>query len=316
VALIKVLYQNEGLKSIIEADTLLLSGNYRSLDDDEKKLIFPNDAPRQASVNGASWATSLIAAEQWFTKTSDLLKKYIEEHEPQTSHRASRRFLGSLGFLFSRWTFESTIKWLLWLGLLVAVQKILFPLLRWPFANQAQAWKTLLWYEGGVLALPALVALLTNTDKDTLWKQQSLAGKPILRLYTYIGAFMGFNIGYVMVFVMALIGYYLEIKAAPGWLVILGAAWPLVMGYSAARQAPFNHWRAYGNLRLADGGIPLLIAGMALGPIVGAFFYAYYSWLLEPLTGIALFAVSVGLLYAITTWQMRNNPNKKGERSR
>jgi len=78
VALIKVLYQNEGLQSVIEADTLLLSGNYRSLDDDEKSLIFPNDAPRQASVNEVSWATSLIAAEQWFTKTSDLLKKIYQ----------------------------------------------------------------------------------------------------------------------------------------------------------------------------------------------------------------------------------------------
>ena len=307
VALIKVLYQNGGMKSMIEADTFLLSSNYRPLDDDEKKCVFTNDAPRQGSAPGINLATALISAQQWLTNISDLMKEYIDEHEPQISHRGSRLFLGSLGFFFSQWSFRNAIRWLFWLGLLVAAQKTLFPLLHWPFTDQSQAWKSLVWYLGGVLTLPAVVALLTSTDRDTFWSQQNQAGKPILRLYTYTGAFMGFNIGYLMVFVVTLVGYYLGIKAAPAWLAILGAAWPLVVGYSAARQVPFNHWRAYGDLRLSDGAPVFLAAGIAFGPIIGFFLYTYHVWLLEPLTGIALFTLSAVLLYGITIWH-----NKRG----
>ena len=305
VALIKVLHRNEGLKSTTEADTLLLSGNYRPLDADEKMSIFSNAAPEQIPVSGVDWTTTLISAEQWVAQMGDLLKKYIDEYGPRTTHRGSRLFLGSLGFFFNQWSFEITLKLLLWLGLWVAVQKFVFSMLHWPFADQAQAWESVVCYMGGVLALPALAALLTNTNKDIFWQQQNLAGKPILRLYTYVGAFMGFNIGYGMVFGVALIGYYLGIKAAPPLLVILGAAWPLVLAYSAARQAPFNHWRAYGDLRLADGGLLLLTAGIALGPMLGVFFYAYHPLLLEPLTGIILFIVAVGLLYLLTAWQKK-----------
>jgi hypothetical protein len=243
VALIKVLYQSGGLKSTTEADTLLLSGNYRPLDEDEKMSIFPNDAPKRVPAGGAYWAATLISAEQWVSRAGDLLRRQVDEHEPDSSSRS--HFLGMLDIFFSQWSFERTLKLLAWLGLWVAEQRILFPMLYWPFADQAQAWKVMVWYIGGSFALPALVAVLTDTDKDTFWRQQSLAGRPILRLYTYVGAFMGFNIGYLMVFAVTLIGYYLGIAAAPQWLVNLGAAWPLVMDIAPPGSAPSTNGRVW-----------------------------------------------------------------------
>ena len=44
VALIRVLYKHGGIKTISEANGLLEAGNYRALNFDEKKLVFPEES--------------------------------------------------------------------------------------------------------------------------------------------------------------------------------------------------------------------------------------------------------------------------------
>jgi len=46
VGLLQVLHDGKGLQSIVEADALLLAGNYRPLDADEQRQVFPDEAFR------------------------------------------------------------------------------------------------------------------------------------------------------------------------------------------------------------------------------------------------------------------------------
>jgi hypothetical protein len=106
-----------------------------------------------------------------------------------------------------------------------------------------------------------------------------------------------------MVFAIALLFHYLGITRLPAWLNGLAAAWPLILGYAAARQVPFNLWRAYHGLRLKDGAI--FFTFVLFGPLFGVFFYNFYSLLLTPSTGITIILLTVGILAGLMTWQRR-----------
>ncbi len=301
VSLIKVLYALGGLHTRAEANELLLAGNYRPLDDKEAHLVFPGTTPPQEAQDyppaSSHWrAVLLLLIESIFQPDPAAASGGYPPHWTST-------LLSLFGNVSDRWTSERVLRAVFWIGVWLLTWGLTFPLLYWPFAGREQAWQATLMYIGGALVLPTFAGVLRVTREDKFWQQVGLANARILRFYTHLGATIGFHLGYVLVFTVALIGYYLGLGRLASWLSGLAAAWPVILAYAGARQAPVNQWRAFGALRLADGAVFSVF--VLFGPLWGLFFYAYYPLLLSPAIGITLILVDLGVLAALSAWQRR-----------
>ncbi|MEO5886556.1 MAG: hypothetical protein ABIQ77_02745 [Anaerolineales bacterium] len=159
-------------------------------------------------------------------------------------------------------------------------------------------------YMVGTLVIPLLIGLLVNTRDNEYWKEQCSANSKLVRLYTYQGAAIGFNVGYFFVFPLVLARYYLQLGSSI-WLEMAAVTLVLILGNMAARVVPHNLWRAYKRLTLADGGIFFVVA--LLGPMWGLFFLEYYSILLTPSSGIITILLALTVVVLISTRQARKN---------
>jgi hypothetical protein len=106
-----------------------------------------------------------------------------------------------------------------------------------------------------------------------------------------------------MVFTLALLLYYLGFTLNSSWLSGVMAVWPVLLGYISAREVPYNLWLAYGELKISTGAI--FFTTFFFGPFLGTFFYNFYSYLMQPLTGIIIILLAVGTLAALMEWQKR-----------
>jgi hypothetical protein len=101
------------------------------------------------------------------------------------------------------------------------------------------------------------------------------------------------------VLLATLIGFYLGLEPVPRWLELLIAGWPLLMSYAAARQVPFNLWRAFGTLSFSRADIGPTLAFVGLGPAWALFFAMISPWLLTvpigPIILVAAVALAIGL---------------------
>ena len=130
----------------------------------------------------------------------------------------------------------------------------------------------------------------------------------MLRLYTYQGAGIGFNLGYFFVFPLGLARHYLNLEST-AWIEIAAATLGLVLGNTAARVVPYNLWRAYGRLTFKDGGIFFVVA--LLGPLWGFFFLEYYSILLTPILGIIVILLAVTITVIISARQAKDRAKEE-----
>jgi hypothetical protein len=137
-------------------------------------------------------------------------------------------------------------------------------------------------YVVGSLVVPLLIGTLVDTKHNEYWQAQELADSRLLRLYTYQGAGIGFNLGYFFVLPLVLIWHYLNLGPSV-WLEIIAVTLGLVLGNMSARVVPHNLWLAYRRLHLTDGAIFFVVA--FIGPLWGIFFLEYYSVLLTPFWG-------------------------------
>ena len=304
VNLLKVLQECGGLRTPVEADTLLRAGNYRPLDKDEQRQVFPASSGRKPSEPGNQWRLVVMLLTDLIFRPGEALRELAPNTGEGPPHWPGA-LIGILGQPFRGWSSERVLRAVFWLAVWLLVWTFTFPLLHWPFADQEQAWVIALIYMGSAFALPLLMGGLMCTEGDAFWQQQGLATTRVLRLFTHMGAMVGFHVGYMTILAAALLGYYLNLGASPRWLEGLTAAWPVILGYAAARQVPFNLWRAFGNLRFTEGDGALLAAFALFGPLWGAFFYAFSSMLLSAPVGPTLILSAIGGLAGLTVWQRR-----------
>lgn len=305
LALIKVLHTCGGLKTLTEANHFLELGNYRTLDDNEARKIFPEGMPDGASQSFAekpSKSSILFLIENFFTISEDELKTLIVKAKEEGPDPSWPRVLAALMRKASdRFSITRiTIFWV-WVGLVA--WWLIAPSLRLPFADQIEMSLAMEKYVIGSLVIPLAIGLLVSTRDNEYWKQQSGVNHLLLRLYTYQGAGIGFNLGYFFVYPFTLVGYYLNFDTSV-WVPIAAVVAGLVLGNMSARVVPHNLWRAYGRLKLSDGAIFFVVA--FLGPAWGFFFLEFYSILLAPVTGILVILLAITILVIRTTRQAKN----------
>lgn len=305
LALIEVLHRCGGLHSLQEANDLLLAGGYRPLDQAESSQVFPLESAATISNTPAEAAQPSPQAE--VVSLGGLLARFNDSWRAVLATAAEgpppvwpRALAIVLGQALSHLTAVRILKVCLWLGVWLLTWGLISPSLRWPFANQEQAREALVWYAGGALLLPLLIGALTSTKSVPFWHQQHLETSRMVRAYTYQGAFLGFNLGYIGLLTVSFLGYYLGIRSIPG-LDLIAAIMPVGLSYAGARLVPYNLWRAYHRLTLSDGAIFFVF--VLFGPGWSIFFYHYYSSLLVPVEGFLIWFLAITLLASLSAWR-------------
>jgi hypothetical protein len=199
-----------------------------------------------------------------------------------------------------RWSLSTSS--VFWMAAWALAWWLIPPSLRWPFLDQSYAFSAMVMYTGGTLAVPLLIGLLVKTKDSEYWKQHDLAGSKLLRLYTYQGAAIGFNLGYFFVFPFVLVSYYLQLGSSI-WLELVAVTLGLILGNMGARVVPHNLWLAYHRLLFRDGYIFFVAA--FVGPLWAIFFLEFYALLLTPAWGSTIFLIALLLVIRITVQQSR-----------
>ena len=219
---------------------------------------------------------------------------------PGIPPRWGGRLLAWMGYIFDRWSAKQSVRLLAWVAIVWLTYRAAFPMLYWPFKDQEGALQAVVAYASATILLPLGIGLLTGTGDDPFWRAQKYVTELNLRFYTHLGASVGYHVGYMMIFAAALLGHYLGVAVRPVWINCLAAAWPVILGAAAAQQIPFNQWRAFGRVWLADGAIFAIF--FLFGPLLAGFFFEYHSWLINPLTGIPLITLGLICVAVLSRW--------------
>lgn len=302
VNLLSVLHQVCGVASAREANNLLETGNYRTLDAREQELVFPKLAPLPNPCAGADAPPVAPAWAGLFSIPSDELQSLLQQAQDGPPPAWPRILVAILNRGTSRITAAKVLTTLLWLWVWLLAWALLIPSLRWPFETRQDALWAVVWYAVGTLVLPAIIAALTRTRDNPFWAGQGAENGWNLRLYTHQGAGIGFHLGYFLILVIVLLGYNLGIPPLKWaeWLAVLP---PLGLSYASARLVPYNILRAYRDLRLSRGAIFFVF--VILGPIWAAFFYEYSSILTQRTVGLVFFLLAVTILSAWSVYRSR-----------
>jgi len=301
IALIKVLYKCGGLQTLHEANQLLEAGNYRTFNGEEVQEIF-GEIPNESSVEqripetriSKSFILSLLKG--FFSISEEELNEMLAKAQEGPSPSWPRVLAAFMRKAADR--FSISVTTVLWIWVWLIAWWLTAPSLRWPFADRNAALLAIGMYVTGTLIIPLFIGLLINTKDNEYWEQQGLANSILLRLYTYQGAGIGFNLGYFFIFPLVLARYYLHLESSI-WLELAAATLGLILANMSARVVPHNLWLVYGRLHFADGGIFFVVA--LLGPMWGLFFMEYYSVLLTPLLGsiVTLFAIMAVVMLGV-----------------
>lgn len=302
LALIKVLHQCRGLKTLVEANHFLELGNYRPLDANEAGQIFVASPPEPEQDKNPK-SSILFLLENILAVSEKELQALIDKAKAEGPDPWwPRAFAALMRKATDRLSLSlRTILWV-WTGLIAWWS--VGPSLRLPFANQDIATQAMACYAAGTLMVPLMIGALVNTKDNAYWKENGLEKSMLLRLYTYQGAGIGFNLGYFFVFPFSLARHYLQLGPSV-WVEIAAVLLGLVLGNMGARVVPHNLWRAYRRLAWADGAIFFVVALM--GPLWAFFFLEFYPILLNPVTGVVVFLLAITIMVVMATRKSKNH---------
>ena len=252
IAVLSALRKCDGLKLTEEADQLLRLGNYRALNEKEIQKIFGDqielnlERPEEEKSGGLFLLAAIFSVSK--EQVDELLSSVKDGPNPIWP-----RVLAVLMRKASD-QFSFSVRMLEWIWVWLLAWWLIAPSLRLPYTSRDAAFRALGMYAVGSILVPLLIGLLVNTKDNRFWKQQIQVSSALLRLYTYQGAGIGFNLGYFFVFPLILLRYYLHGNPSL-WLEFLAAGFGLLLGNIAAYVVPHNLWRAYGRLTFKDGWI-------------------------------------------------------------
>ena len=299
MALIKVLHRCGGLKTVADANRLLRAGSYRELDTDETEKIFGElrsaaDAHELKLNQESSKSFLSFWTENVFSLFDVELKKLLDDAE-----EGPRPVWPRLLAVLMRKTSEQisfSPKAVLWIGIWWLAWWLIAPSMRWPFADRAAALQAIGMYVVGTLVVPLLIGSLIDTKHNDYWIEQGIAHSRLLRLYTYQGASIGFNLAYFFVLPLVLVKHYFDLVPS-NWPAVIAVTLGLILANMGARVVPHNLWLVYHRLRLGDGAVFFVVA--LIGPLWGLFFLEYYPILLTPFWGAVVILAALLLFILI-----------------
>lgn len=291
LGLVSILKKYGGIKNAFEANTLLEAGNYRSLNQQEKLAVFPEELSESPSSDTPQVSNFHFLLESIHVLSpAELQQMFLEAKQgPPPPHP---RFLvlllkRSLSQVTSVHVFRTT----LWVWICLFAYLLISPSLNWQSITVGNPLQAVGLYAIGSLILPLFVGTMTNTNNNIFWEEQDLPNPAVLRLYVHQGAFVGFHVGYFFIFLFSFLSSILELQPTV-FINFLKTIFPIAVAYVGAQLVPYNLWLAYKRLDLRDGGIFFFFA--LLGPVWGVFFLEFYKILTSQVMG------TITLLIAIT----------------
>lgn len=309
-ALIQVLYDGGGLTTLAEADELLAAGNYR-LSATALRRIFPDaeitppERPSEEEPPPGQWRLAVMFLGELAFQPSKKIRALLGSAAGGGRPRWPNLMLGLLGELFDHGSSRGVLRAIIWLGIWLLGWGLTFPLMGWPFHDAGSVYRAALYYAAGSIIVPLLIGAMVSTRSDPFWQDKAPVSRITLRLYTHQGASVGFNLGVITLFGLALVVFYVDLWPIPRLLAGLAALWPLILGLAAARQVPINLWGAFKQLRLKDGAIFFVF--FLFGPAWALFFHASHPMLLSRHLGPIILLGAIGSLAALTLWQQKRS---------
>jgi hypothetical protein len=311
ISLLKVLNKTGGLKTLLEANTLLETGNYRALNLNEKQQVFPKEtllssSPSPVDDAGEQKTVPNPSPYSIFFTSPNEFQNLVNEAQAGPSPAWPRVAMALLRRASDQVSVLSVFRALLWFWIWVAAYVMLSPSLYGSFDSRETVIVFIVEYVCASLLLPPCVGLLTNTKDNPFWRQDETVSPLMLRLYTYQGAYIGFHLGYFIIFAIRLLMYFLQVRFSVLIQFMLVGS-PLVMSYVSSQVVPYNLWRAYGRLRFSDGAIFFVF--IPLGFLWGWFLFEFHPLLTSPTTGIIVVLAAITLLVSMMTAQYRRKGN-------
>lgn len=296
VGLIQILHKFGGIESFEEAETLLEKGEYRGLTPEEIRDVFGEVISAQSSSSSAFRGDLQPEFPNEILDISKLIREIRSLFAIRADSPAKTTLiLDGLGKLTGRLRWEHALWAIFWFVVVWLTYLPAFPMLQWPFPNAEEASLRVLLFVGSSIIIPLLVGAGTRTKNNLYWKPKIPRNSLSLRLFTYQGAFIGFDIGYIVVFIVKLLAYYAgREQQSTLWLDLLASSAIVYLAHLAAVQVPYNLWRAYRELDVKAWAVFFVF--VPFGTLFGAFFLNAYPVLLSPILGLPIILVSVFLL--------------------
>lgn len=264
VTIIKILKNHGGIKTIIEANLLLEAGNYRALNNEETKILFPE------SILDEQENESPVPA--WAEKSVSTIRKFTDS--------------------LSAWHF---VKIIIWVWIFFITYWLILPSLQFPFINKEVAINNMRLYVIGTLCIPLAIGWMTNIKNNSYWKEQNIQNPINLWLYAFQGGYVGFHVGYFFVFFLTLM--LTQFKQSATWFEIIKILFIIIVSYASAQLVPYNLWRAYQRLELKDGWIFFIFVIVGIG--WAFFFLEYYEMLTSPILGAVMMLLAITFIIII-----------------
>lgn len=303
VALINVLHEGGGLKTVEQANELLEAGNYRALNPGETKILFPKNILDKPSPPPERIESEQgVERENFFFGFSQEFQAMVVKEEEGPSPYWPRVMVALFRGFSDHLSAFSILTFILWIWVWLLACVLILPSLRWPFSSRDDASVSLSAYAFGTVIIPALIGALTNTKDNKFWQEKESVGELNLRLYSHQGASIGFHLGFFLIFIISLLSYSSGFHP-PIWIELGIVLIPLLLGYAGARLIPYNLLQAYGRLSLRDGMVFFVF--FLLGPASGYFFFELYPILLTRSLGVLIILLAVTILLAMITLRYR-----------
>ncbi len=257
--IVKILKQHGGIKNLTEANFLLELGDYRALNGEEIKILFPEFAPIEKEVGQAipAWVERSVFVIRTFTDT--LSARHV------------------VNIIAWAWIFFMTY----W---------SILPSLQFPFIDSEVALRNVRFYAIATLFIPLAIGGMTNIKNNPYWKEQKIQKPIYLWLYAFQGAYVGFHIGYFFMFFLTLALKQFNIQPA-ALFDIIKILFIILISYAGAHLVPYNLWRAYRRLALQDGWLFFIFIFVGIG--WAFFFLEYYETLTTPILGALIILASI-----------------------
>jgi hypothetical protein len=165
-----------------------------------------------------------------------------------------------------------------------------------PFLTQEDAFIAVIFYVIGTTIVPPLIGVMVNTKDKVYWKERKISNAAVTRLYVFQGAYIGFHLGYFLLFPFALLQSQFHIQSTI-WIEFMMMSIPIAIGYASAHLVPYNLIRAYERLNLKDGYIFFVF--VIAGPAWAWFLFHFHSQigLIILLTAITLLTIAMAIQY-------------------
>jgi hypothetical protein len=301
LSLIKILKQYEGIKTLTEANLLLEAGNYRDLNLNEREKVFPEESREATQQNTSAAFNKLILNFKFlfgsiFFNSPEELQKILDEANAGAAPAWTSILVSVINKITDQWSIFHVLKVLLWMWIWLLTYLFLIPSLRLPFLTQEDAFIAVFFYAIGTAIVPPLIGGMVNTKDQMYWKEKKISNSPTTRLYVFQGAYIGFHLGYFLLFPLALLQSQFQIQSTISIEFMLMAI-PIAIGYAGAYLVPYNLIRAYKRLDLKDGYIFFIF--VVVGPAWAWFLFNLHSQIgmITLLTAITLLTIAMAIQY-------------------